>query len=268
MALWSEFCEEDEDVESVLFGEMDGMRVVDLLDAAPDALLDDELLYTTMATARLATYGLLLSYVMHPPDRPTIYGAGRVHGRAGVGAVGVVVVDGDASFGLLLVAVFIHTFQLPSSLLRLLRPVPALPLVVGLRMRVTETVLPIVGMFLPVLLLIAFLLSASVNGVYLTAVVPMETRSLLLLLLFALIVAVFFCLVLRSNSSAFWQRQMEAVRPGCLSRSQTDLLSNGHHLLDSGATFLLRSTYSTSSSSVPCRILASPSNPPEPCFGV
>ncbi|KAK0208565.1 hypothetical protein DFS33DRAFT_1412905 [Desarmillaria ectypa] len=247
MALWSEFCEEDEDVESVLFGEMDGIRVVDLLDTAPDALLDDELLYTTMSSvwtrharvahmldlaARLATYGLLLSYVMYPPDRPTIYGASEYMGgrewallvlSLSTGSVLVLLAfvlstppfPEDTSFGLLLVAVFMHTFQLPSSLLRLLRPVPALPFIVGLKMRVAETVFPIVAMFLPAILLISFLLSASVNGVFLTAVVPMETRSLLLFLFFAIIVAAFLALVLAPSPVYFgddkWKRYGPAV---------------------------------------------------------
>ncbi len=240
MAVWSEFCEEEEDVESVLFGEMDGMRVVDLLDAAPDALLDDELLYATMASvwtkharalymldfaARLATYGLLLSYVMHPPDRPTIYATSGEYmgGREwallvlslSTGSVLVLLAfllaappfPEDASFGLLLVAVFVYTFQL--------QPVPAYPLFVGLRKRVAEIVFPIVAMFLPALLLTCFLLSASLNDVFLTAAVPMETRSLLLLLLFAIILAVFFSIILAPSPVHFgndkWKRYGPAV---------------------------------------------------------
>ncbi|KAK0246053.1 hypothetical protein EDD85DRAFT_944433 [Armillaria nabsnona] len=239
MAVWSEFCEEEEDVESVLFGERDGMRVVDLLDAAPDALLDDELLYATMASvwakharvlymldfaARLATYGLLLSYVMHPPDRPTIYATSEYMGgrewallvlSLSTGSVLVLLAfvlaappfPEDASFGLLLVAVFVSTFQL--------QPVPALPLFVGLRKRVAETVFPIVALFLPALLLTCFLLSASLNDVFLTAAVPMETRSLLLLLLFAIILAVFFSIVLAPSPVHFgndkWKRYGPAV---------------------------------------------------------
>ncbi|KAK0456251.1 hypothetical protein EV421DRAFT_1895497 [Armillaria borealis] len=222
MAIWSEFCEEEEDVESVLFGEMDGMRVVDLLDAAPDALLDDELLYATMASA---TYGLLLSYVMHPPDRPMIYATSGEYmgGREwallvlslSTGSVLVLAAfvlatppfPEDASFGLLLVAVFVYTFQL--------QPVPALPLFVGLRRRVAETVFPVVALFLPALLLTCFLLSASLNDVFLTAAVPMETRSLLLFLLFAIILAVFFSIILAPSPVHFgndkWKRYGPAV---------------------------------------------------------
>ncbi|SJL05983.1 uncharacterized protein ARMOST_09319 [Armillaria ostoyae] len=240
MTIWGEFCEEEEDVESVLFGEMDGMRVVDLLDAAPDALLDNELLYATMASvwtkharvayildfaARLAAYGLLLSYVMHPPDRPTIYATSGEYmgGREwallvlslSTGSVLVLAAfvlatppfPEDASFGLLLVAVFVYTFQL--------QPVPALPLFVGLRRRVAETVFPIVALFLPALLLTCFLLSASLNDVFLTAAVPMETRSLLLLLLFAIILAVFFSIILAPSPVHFgndkWKRYGPAV---------------------------------------------------------
>ncbi|KAK0198664.1 hypothetical protein F5146DRAFT_101883 [Armillaria mellea] len=239
MAVWSEFCEEEEDVDSVLFGEMDGMRVVDLLDAAPDALLDDELLYATMTSvwtkrarvlhmldfaARLATYGLLLSYVMHPPDRPTIYASSEYMGgrewallvlSLSTGSVLVLLAfvlatppfPEDTSFGLLLVAVFIYTFQL--------QPVPAVPLFVGLRRRVAETVFPVVALFLPALLLTCFLLSASLNDVFLTAAVPMETRSLLLLLLFSIVLAVIFSVILAPSPVHFgndkWKRYGPAV---------------------------------------------------------
>ncbi|KAK0233442.1 hypothetical protein IW262DRAFT_1451978 [Armillaria fumosa] len=239
MAVWREFCEEEEDVEAVLFGEVDGMRVVDLLDAAPDALLDDELLCATMANvwakgarvfhmldfvARLATYGLLLSYVMHPPDRPTIYTSGEYMGgrewallvlSLSTGSVLVLLAfvfktppfPEDAPFGLLLVAVFVYTFQL--------QPVPAVPLFVGLRRRVAETVFPVVALFLPALLLTCFLLSAALNDVFLTAAVPMETRSLLLLLLFAIILAVVFSIILAPSPVHFgndkWKRYGPAV---------------------------------------------------------
>ncbi|PBL00787.1 hypothetical protein ARMGADRAFT_1073122 [Armillaria gallica] len=240
MKVWSEFCEEEEDVEEVLFGEMDGMRVVDLLDAAPDALLDDELLYATVAgvwakrarvlymldfAARLGVYGLLLSYVMHPPDRPTIYATSGEYmgGREwallvlslSTGSVFVLLAfvlaappfPEDASFGLLLVAVFVYTFQL--------QPVPAFPLFVGLRKRVAETVFPIVALFLPTLLLTCFLLSASLNDVFLATAVPMETRSLLLFLLFAIILAVFFSIILAPSPVHFgndkWKRYGPAV---------------------------------------------------------
>ncbi len=259
MAVWSEFCEEEEDVESVLFGEMDGMRVVDLLDAAPDALLDDELLYATMASvwtkharalymldfaARLATYGLLLSYVMHPPDRPTIYAtSGEYMGAREWALLVLSLSDGVGAcfcwrsywrrrrflktrrFGLLLVAVFVYTFQL--------QPVPAYPLFVGLRKRVAETVFPIVAMFLPALLLTCFLLSASLNDVFLTAAVPDGDALLTPLTPFCYYPRRLFLHYPCSKPRPFWQRQMETIRPGRLSRSQTDLLSNCRHLLES-----------------------------------
>ncbi|KAK0505869.1 hypothetical protein EDD18DRAFT_8605 [Armillaria luteobubalina] len=240
MKVWREFCEEEEDVEAVLFGAVDGMRVVDLLDAAPDALLDDELLCATMASvwakrtrvlyllgfaARLATYGLLLSYVMHPPDRPTIYAGGGEYmgGREwallvlSLSTASVLVLlafvfktppfPEDASFALLLVAVFIYTFQL--------QPVPAVPLFIGLRRRLAETVFPVIAVFLPALLLTCFLLSAALNDVFLAAAVPMETRSLLLLLLFAIILAVVFSVILAPSPVYFgndkWKRYGPAV---------------------------------------------------------
>ncbi|KAG7450327.1 uncharacterized protein BT62DRAFT_1001166 [Guyanagaster necrorhizus] len=244
MALWSEFCEEDEDVESVLFGEMDGMRIIDLLDAAPDALLDDELFYATMASvwtrhgravhildvaARLATYGLLLSYVMHPPDRSTIYVSGAYMGgrewallllSLSTGSILVLLAfvlsappfPEDASFGLLLVAAFVLTFQLPFSVIHYL---PALPLIIALRRRVAETVFPIVALFLPALLLTCFLLSASLNNVFLAAAIPIETRSFLLFLFFAIIVVVFLALILAPSPVHFandkWKRYGPAV---------------------------------------------------------
>ncbi|KAK0473158.1 hypothetical protein IW261DRAFT_701670 [Armillaria novae-zelandiae] len=162
---------------------------------------------------------------MRPPDRPTIYqrAGGHMGGREwallvlslSTGSVLVLLAfvfstppfPEDASFGLLLVAVFVYTFQL--------QPVPALPLFVALRRRVAQTVFPIVALFLPALLLTCFLLSAALNDVFLAAAVPMETRSLLLLLLLAIILAVFFSIILAPSPVHFgndkWKRYGLAV---------------------------------------------------------